>query len=115
MSGGSFNYLCWRELDLNGYLSDLSDMVDTLRNGGVVDYRDECEDINQTCQEAADILQDHLDKTRAMMRTLRSRHATLEELIKAVEWQQSGDYGPDAIEYALKKLIGEIDEESRED
>ena len=79
MSGGSFNYLCWKEIsELMANRDTLTSMADRLLEMGYKDAAKETLKFLYTLEQA---------ETR--LETMRER---LEEVWKAVEWFDSGDW-----------------------
>ncbi len=76
MSGGSYNYLCYQDLDTLRQ-SNLKAMIERLRELGHED----------AAQESAKIF-DLFDEIETIMDRMR-------EVWHAVEWRDSGDYGRD--------------------
>lgn len=90
MSGGSFNYLCYREVDeLINSQDDLESMRNTLIKYGY-------EDIAKDTQR----LIEHIKSARRTIETLGNM---LEPVFHAVEWYESGDYGEDTMIKILEK------------
>lgn len=71
-------------------IDDLADMISY------------CESIDR--HNEAGILRRYLNFLETTERLIAMEHYRLGELLKAIEWQSSGDYGPDAIDEAFKKL-----------
>ena len=90
MSGGSYNYLCNREageiLDGQG-ASDLVEMRDALRERGVLDAAGQTDAVIATIAEARQLVEMRLEALR--------------DVWKAVEWHDSGDWGPERIDGAI--------------
>jgi hypothetical protein len=97
MSGGSYDYICWDsdfELVEKYKMAQLGYMVDALR----------AIDIDSLAYKRTKVLYDRL---REIENTRDDADRELREVWKAVEWRDSGDYGPrqaiDAVkEYELK-------------
>lgn len=90
MSGGSFNYLCCRDVeDLMNSQDDLESMRNALIKYGY-------EDIAKDTQR----LIEYIKSARCTIETLGN---TLEPVFHAVEWYESGDYGKDTMINILEK------------
>lgn len=95
MSGGSFNYICWKEgsdLFEPHNVQELERMVDTLEVLGYEDAARETYDLIRTIKQA-----------RIRVSTM---HDRLSEVFHAVEWYESGDSSPERIEEAIKNYRG---------
>ena len=90
MSGGSFNYLCYKEpVNLFHHIEDLEDVERyLLRNG----YYDVAHDVRRQIE--------YLESARNRIEVL---HEQLSPVLKAVEWYVSGDYGEDSLKRAVEK------------
>lgn len=94
MSGGSYNYLCYAQTleDLldpqHNRLGDLYGMTNSLRQRGLTDAVEEAELILQAVETA---------RMRVNIRLQR-----LTGLFKAVEWNESGDSGPERVAEAYE-------------
>lgn len=87
MSGGSYNYLCFKSAEDAGLaLSDMKKMADRLNELG---YK----------EEAIKTLEIIDSYTR-----IDSAIQYLEHVWKAVEWMDSGDWGADQVKAAIDKL-----------
>lgn len=90
MSGGSYNYLCFRdETDVFSHLGDLRDMADRL---------------DQVCPEAAAETRALFDGPRSLLSELETRLRKLTALWKAVEWRDSGDTGDAQLAAAVEEF-----------
>lgn len=90
MSGGSFNYLCYREAD---DLINSQDDLESMRNA-LIKYG--YEDIAKDTQR----LIEYIKSARCTIETLGNM---LEPVFHAVEWYESGDYGKDTMIKVLEK------------
>lgn len=98
MSGGSYNYLCFKdgeELFEYGRLHDLENMASRLIELGYEDAAKEVLHMKYTIQQSLVRVQVMKDR--------------LEDVMKAVEWNDSGDSGIDRVEEAIKKYRNEIE------
>jgi hypothetical protein len=95
MSGGSYNYLCnvFSTHGLFTHEDDLEAMTDRLADLGFKDAAEETYKI-LTIIRAADV----------RIETMLWR---LQDVWKAVEWNDSGDWGIDRVEEVIKKYRGE--------
>lgn len=92
MSGGSFDYLCWKrdnELFELSTIENLERMVDTLEELGY-------DDVAKETYELVRIIK----QSRVRANTIRDR---LSGVFKAVEWFKSYDHGIDQVEKAVKE------------
>ena len=90
MSGGSFNYLCYKDTeDLLNRISDLEDMRESLIKYGY-------EDIAKDTQR----LIEYIKSAKCVIGTLKDM---LEPVFHAVEWKESGDWGKDDMIEVLEK------------
>lgn len=90
MSGGSFNYLCYKDTeDLFNRISDLEDMRESLIKYGY-------EDIAKDTQR----LIEYIKSAECVIGTLKDM---LEPVFHAVEWKESGDWGKDDMIEVLEK------------
>ena len=90
MSGGSFNYLCYKETeDLFNRISDLEDMRESLIKYGY-------EDIAKDTQR----LIEYIKSAKCTIGTLKDM---LEPVFHAVEWKEIGDWGKDDMIEVLEK------------
>ena len=98
MSGGSFNYLCFKdanELFEYGKIEDLEAMASRLIELGYEDAAKEVLNMKYTIQQSlirVDVMQERL-----------------KGVMKAVEWYDSSYSGIEAIDQAIKKYRGEIE------
>lgn len=111
MSGGSYDYLCYKgELaHLNDYISELERMIDRLNSQPLSYSSEEIAAEEEYRKLAASLLAEHLIKAKAMRTMFTIRHGKLTTLMKAVEWLDSGDWGPEDVIHELQKLTGEAD------
>ena len=90
MSGGSFNYLCYKDTeDLFNRISDLEDMRESLIKYGY-------EDIAKDTQR----LIEYIKSAECVIGTLKDM---LKPVFHAVEWYESADYGKDTMIEVLEK------------
>lgn len=90
MSGGSFNYLCYKETeDLFNRTSDLEDMRESLIKYGY-------EDIAKDTQR----LIEYIKSAKCTIDTLKE---ILEPVFHAVEWYESADYSKETMIEILEK------------
>ena len=90
MSGGSFNYLCYKETeDLFNRISDLEDMRESLIKYGY-------EDIAKDTQR----LIEYIKLAECVISTLKGM---LEPVFHAVEWYESADYSKETMIEILEK------------
>lgn len=95
MSGGSFNYLCFKVTDASDvfrYTDEVEHMVKYLKNIGKHDA-------------AREVLKYQLFLS-AMQSRIEAYGEWIEPLLKSVEWECSGDRGLDAIDRAYEELLG---------
>ncbi|MGH0790932.1 hypothetical protein ACQVTU_25120 [Bacillus cereus] len=98
MSGGSHNYLCFKdEHDLFEYgrIDDLEEMASRLIDLGYEDAAKEVLHMKYTIQQS--LVRVGVMKVR------------LDGVMKAVEWYDSGDSGIEAVEKVIKKYRGETE------
>lgn len=90
MSGGSFNYLCYKGTeDLFNQISDLEDMRESLIKYGY-------EDIAKDTQR----LIEYIKSAKCTIDTLKE---ILEPVFHAVEWYESADYSKETMIEILEK------------
>lgn len=90
MSGGSFNYLCYKEIpDLFYSEDELEDMRKALIKYGY-------EDIAKDTQR----LVEYIKSAKCTIGVLKDM---LEPVFHAVEWYESGDYGKETMAGVLEK------------
>lgn len=90
MSGGSFNYLCYKDTEaLFNRLSDLEDMRESLIQYGY-------EDIAKDTQR----LIEYIKSAECVIGTLKDM---LEPVFHAVEWYESADYSKETMIEILEK------------
>ena len=94
MSGGSFDYLCFMEVDK---LMNNKELLDKMANRLLeLGYKDAAKET-----VLAKII---LEQTEIRIEVIRDR---LEKVWKAVEWMDSGDSGIDRVEEVIKNYRGE--------
>lgn len=91
MSGGSFNYLCYKESlsELSGHICDLEDMRECLIKHG---YCDIAKDTQR--------LIEYIKSAEVRVETLAEM---LSDVFRAVEWYESGDIGIDSLMREVEK------------
>lgn len=92
MSGGSWNYLCYKDIDelMNGSSTELlQDMVDRLNSAG---FKDVAQDTQR--------LVEYIKSARIRIETL---FEALSPVFKAVEWFDSGDWGEETLNNEILK------------
>ena len=92
MSGGSWNYLCYKDIDelMNGSSTELlQDMVDRLNSAG---FKDVAKDTQR--------LVEYIKSASIRIETL---FETLSPVFKAVEWFDSGDWGEETLNNEILK------------
>lgn len=90
MSGGSYNYLCYKDSDnINESRSDINDMRDRLTELGYLDAAKETESVTLMLN--------------AFEVRIQARIERLSEVWRAVEWCDSGDSGEDSVKKAVDK------------
>lgn len=90
MSGGAFNYLCYKEIEeIFNHIGDLEDMRESLIKYGY-------EDIAKDTQR----LIEYIKSAECVIGTLKDM---LEPVFHAVEWYESADYGKDTMIEVLEK------------
>jgi len=95
MSGGSYDYLCYADAtELFNKRQSISDMVTALAGLGHLDAARETESIKLILNQ----FEVQID----------ARLRRLQDVWKAVEWTESGDTGPEAIEIAIAKYRGAL-------
>ena len=95
MSGGSYDYLCHKFAEdwLSGVPESAQRMADRLAELGYHDAAVETNTIIAVARAAAARMQAHLDR--------------MEPVWKAVEWMDSGDWGPDKVAEAIASYRGD--------
>lgn len=96
MSGGSFEYVCFKlddEDQIFSSLKELRNMESYLRARGK--------------QEAADEIQQAIFKLETCQRRALNIGKHIHDLAYAVEWWASGDFGEEDVDEALDKMSGE--------
>lgn len=95
MSGGAFNYVCFREtIELIERKSELYEIIDSLVQYG---YEDLAEDVKELIQR--------INKLKEKVNDVERYRETLEPILKAVEWYESGDYGKDTMIKVFEEYI----------
>ena len=95
MSGGSFDYLCFKEFDELITNKDLiKEMATRLIELGYTDAAKETLQIKYIIEQAQVRVETHIDR--------------LKELWKAVEWLDSGDSEIEQVKKAYKNYQGEM-------
>lgn len=93
MSGGSFNYLCWKDVkDLFDLSSETFEFLESMEE----DLREYAEDAAEETGELIALIKRSVAQATAM----RDR---LSDLWKAVEWAYSGDWSPDHVQDAVER------------
>ncbi|MFE5392524.1 hypothetical protein [Bacillus thuringiensis] len=98
MSGGSYNYLCFKdehEMFEYGKIEDLEAMASRLIELGYKDAAKEVLNIKYTIQQSL-----------VRVGVMKER---MNDVMKAVEWYDSSDSGIDAVEKAISKYRGETE------
>ena len=94
MSGGSFDYLCFMEVE---QLMNNKDLLDKMANRLLeLGYKDAAKETF-----LAKII---LEQTEIRIEVIKER---LEKVWKAIEWMDSGDSGIDEVDEAIKNYRGE--------
>lgn len=95
MSGGSYNYLCYKDSnEIHNSRSDIESMRDRLIQLGHLDAAKETESILLTLDAFYVKMQARIDR--------------LNEVWHAVEWYDSGDYGATSVDEAIEKYRNNI-------
>ena len=95
MSGGSYNYLCYKDgFEIGGHESDLQAMADRLAGLGYA-------------ADAARETQELLLELRQYENRIQTRIKRLSGVWHAVEWWDSCDSGEDGVGLELAKYRGE--------
>ena len=94
MSGGAFNYLCWRLAHglFEDYLLDLQEMATHVRDNP--DYS----------EKVSEIIDDYYQYACNEQTGIEARHEKLSDLMKAVEWCASADWGPEEANKIAEEL-----------
>lgn len=87
MSGGSFNYVSVRDLETPTEEHDLI-----------------AEAVAEHSEEIATALREVLRRLRAAMQEAESEWAKYKGVLRAVEWERSGDGGVEAIKREIEKV-----------
>lgn len=97
MSGGSYNYLCYKDAsmiwDSTGTLSDMAQRLAGL--GYAADAAAETESLLLLLRQAEIRIQTRIDR--------------LSKVWRAVEWWDSGDSGEDGLKQALSEYRSELE------
>lgn len=94
MSGGSYDYLCFKEFDeLITNKDSIEEMATRLIELGYADAAKETLQVEYIIEQARVRVETHIDR--------------LKELWKAVEWHDSGDSAYDRVEKAYKDYQGD--------
>jgi len=101
MSGGAYNYLCYKEADGD---SDLSIWLHTDEVKRMAHRLMEIADAEDAVSETEELL---LIMHQAMMR-VRVRIARLHDVWHAVEWRDSMDYGDHQVQDALRRYREDV-------
>ena len=102
MSGGSFDYLCYKESeDLLQSDHQLQSMADELARLGYA-------------EDAARETQDLLLTIRTMRNRVQTSIDRLSDVWRAIEWWRSGDWGEDQIKEVLARYRGESQKQKEE-
>lgn len=84
MSGGSYNYLCYKDsTEIGNSIEDLNSMATRLRGIGAIDLADKTASI------------------RMDLELIQQKIESLQGIWHAVEWCDSHDSGPDGIDDAI--------------
>jgi len=95
MSGGSYNYLCYAELDtLLQRDGDLRDMAYALKRRGYLDAALETESLRREVEN--------------FRKTFEARRDAISEVWRYVEWTDSGDTSEDSVAEAIGKWRADI-------
>lgn len=104
MSGGSFNYLCYKVTDLQS-----NTLYSLLYEAKQMEAR-----LRETCKhDAADEIQAYCLSLETAIRRLETQGKYLSDLMHAVEWWQSSDYGPERVDEAMSRLIGKTEGDAK--
>ena len=104
MSGGSFNYLCYKDAD--DILCDTFTWTDQFdyKMKALEDYKDfdNVEEFETFLKSALDDIASYHDLRMRLQAKLEKYHSVM----KAIEWHHSGDSGDEAVKRELKDLRG---------
>lgn len=90
MSGGSYNYLCYKEAyDIHERTEELAQMRDRLIELGFTDVAGETESVLLMLKSFEVRLQTRIDR--------------LKDVWRSVEWYDSADCGLDSVEYSVEE------------
>jgi hypothetical protein len=101
MSGGSFNYLCSR--DLEDILYGVGEEWDSMLH-----------ELDSLCPEAASEMRKIRTDAETFVKEHDNRWNKLTRVLHAVEWWRSNDYGKDQVDKAIKEYMSETVEGSQE-
>lgn len=88
MSGGSLNYLCWKEPEeLSNCIDDLECVKGTVSSRGYLGVAKDIQDLIDFVISSRDRIEELFDPLR--------------DICKAVEWTYSSDYSVDSIDRAV--------------
>ena len=104
MSGGSYGYLYQGMgfiMDFDTYHSLLSNMINDAASAA---------DEGEYDPRVVDVLRQHLAAMDDIYAMLDTQHERVASLLRAIEWNKSGDVGPEAVNTALARMDGGDDE-----
>lgn len=91
MSGGTYDRVCWKSAeDLRYQVENIRQIADRLRE---LDERG-----------AAIEMDAHADRIEGYFDEIDDRHGRLSDVMKAVDWFDSGDWGPERVHEACDEL-----------
>lgn len=98
MSGGSFNYLCFKHEaeDILG-----SECMESLE--GMVARLKSIKGTREAWEATEDLIV-KIERVLDAVKTIQEEKAELDPVFKAVEWLDSGDWGMEEVERALKEF-----------
>ncbi len=95
MSGGSWDYLCYKEADvIENYTSDLKEMGDRLVKDGY--------------PEIGKRFYDFIDELKIMTARKQQWLAKFSPIMRAIEWEDSGDTGHEQTKKICDEFIKEL-------